>query len=188
MGSEAAPEGHLVAHAAGIRVPLIFLQTWPEERDAFVPFLGAVHEDQPVFALLAPPRDVAARLDTVDDWVSLLLPQVRALPVEPPYQLAGWSFGGVVALELARRLHDGGVAVTPVHLIDTWLPRPRRAAPAAASLGGSASSVARPGPSGRATCATSDCGSPSGSTCGDPRRRSLPGRWIRGSGRSGCRT
>jgi hypothetical protein len=61
MGSEAQHEGRLVAHAEGIRVPLIFLQTRPEERDDFVAFLGAVHEDQPVFALLAPPPTWPAR-------------------------------------------------------------------------------------------------------------------------------
>ena len=41
----------------------------------------------------------------------------------PPYRLIGWSFGGVVAVELARRLVDRGDDVEFVGLIDTTRPR-----------------------------------------------------------------
>ena len=47
------------------------------------------------------------------------------LPVEPPYRLVGWSFGGVVAVEAERRLIAGGTPVFFVGMIDTIRPNLR---------------------------------------------------------------
>ncbi|MCP3105265.1 alpha/beta fold hydrolase, partial [Myxococcus sp. K15C18031901] len=41
-----------------------------------------------------------------------------------PLWLAGWSFGGLVAYEMARQLEAEGVDVSGVILLDSWLPRP----------------------------------------------------------------
>ena len=37
-------------------------------------------------------------------------------------ELVGWSFGGVIAHEMARVLHDRGVDVAHLYLIDAWTP------------------------------------------------------------------
>jgi thioesterase domain-containing protein len=39
-----------------------------------------------------------------------------------PYHLAGWSFGGIVAYEMARQLRAAAAAVACVVLIDSWAP------------------------------------------------------------------
>jgi thioesterase domain-containing protein len=50
---------------------------------------------------------------------------LHELDPEPPYRLVGWSFGGVVALELARRLRTEGEEVAFVALLDCQRPRIR---------------------------------------------------------------
>jgi oxalate---CoA ligase len=44
---------------------------------------------------------------------------IRALQANGPYYLAGWSFGGKVAFEIARRLRDVGEEVGLLALIDS---------------------------------------------------------------------
>ncbi|MFP2903427.1 thioesterase domain-containing protein, partial [Corallococcus sp. 4LFB] len=39
-----------------------------------------------------------------------------------PYQLGGWSLGGLVAYEMAQRLREAGEAVHLLALIDTHVP------------------------------------------------------------------
>jgi arthrofactin-type cyclic lipopeptide synthetase C len=123
----------LHANARGTRDPLVFVHTWPIEARYFDALAGHVGGDQPLFALPCPPPDVCARFNLVADWVEYELEQLSELPVEA-FRLAGWSFGGVVALELARRIAPDGVRVTSVDLVDTWIPRghPRSVAESAA--------------------------------------------------------
>ena len=47
---------------------------------------------------------------------------VRRVQPEGPYQLGGWSLGGVVALEMAQQLLDEGQAVGLLALLDTTVP------------------------------------------------------------------
>jgi thioesterase domain-containing protein len=62
------------------------------------------------------------------------LAEVREARPRGPYLLGGWSFGGLVALEMARQLHAIGEAVPLVVLVDTPAPGPRPA-PAPSELG-----------------------------------------------------
>jgi thioesterase domain-containing protein len=49
------------------------------------------------------------------------LAAIRQIQPEGPYQLAGWSFGGKVALEMAQQLHKTGEAVALLGMIDARL-------------------------------------------------------------------
>lgn len=103
--------------------PLVFVQTWGVEGDYLEALAAAVGPAQPILAIEPPSKEVCAGLERVGDWVRYELEHLSEVPAEPPYRLAGWSFGGVVALELARRLSEDGIAVASVDLVDTWLPR-----------------------------------------------------------------
>src|SRR6185436_2978377 len=46
---------------------------------------------------------------------------IRQVQPEGPYQLAGWSFGGTIALEMAQQLQKGGESVAFLGVIDTRL-------------------------------------------------------------------
>lgn len=108
--------------ATGLR-PLVLLATWSTDVDLVAP-LEARLGGRAVRVVEAPAGADADGLRSVDDWVVHHLERLEALEVEPPYLLAGFSFGGVVALEMARRLAPGG-AVDYVGMIDTVRPRLR---------------------------------------------------------------
>ncbi|MGV3525028.1 MAG: amino acid adenylation domain-containing protein [Candidatus Sericytochromatia bacterium] len=45
----------------------------------------------------------------------------------PPYRIGGWSFGALVAVEMARQWREAGVAVSQLVLLDMQAPRPGEA-------------------------------------------------------------
>jgi aspartate racemase len=59
-------------------------------------------------------------LDRVDAMAELYLTHLRNAQPEGPYYFGGYSFGGLVALEMARRLTDAGQEVGLLALVDTY--------------------------------------------------------------------
>src|SRR5205823_2243155 len=49
---------------------------------------------------------------------------LQAVQPVGPYLLGGWSFGGVVAFEMAQQLHAQGQTVALLALLDSWAPTP----------------------------------------------------------------
>ncbi|HVR10053.1 MAG TPA: thioesterase domain-containing protein, partial [Thermoanaerobaculia bacterium] len=79
--------------------------------------LGA---DQPLYGLEAPGwSDGGEPLDSVGEMASRYLAAVRRMRPQGPYCLAGWSFGGLVAHEMARHLCLQGEEVATLALFDT---------------------------------------------------------------------
>ncbi|WP_433787065.1 amino acid adenylation domain-containing protein [Actinomycetospora sp. CA-101289] len=58
--------------------------------------------------------------DTLDDVAADQLARLREVVPHGPYDLAGWSFGGVVAHAVARRLIHAGETVASLTLLDAW--------------------------------------------------------------------
>jgi amino acid adenylation domain-containing protein/non-ribosomal peptide synthase protein (TIGR01720 family) len=80
--------------------------------------------DRPVFALEAPGLDGrSGALDRVEALASLYVREVRRRQERGPYRLLGWSFGGLVAFEMARQLTSAGEEAWPV-LLDSRAPGP----------------------------------------------------------------
>jgi amino acid adenylation domain-containing protein len=71
----------------------------------------------PIYGL--PP---APRLDTVDAMARRLVGLMREVQPLGPYRIAGWSFGGLLAYQMARQLRASGERVEFLALIDTFLP------------------------------------------------------------------
>ncbi len=59
-------------------------------------------------------------LETVESMAALYLDAVRAIQPCGPYAFAGYSFGGLVAFEMACRLHEQGCVVEPLILLDSF--------------------------------------------------------------------
>ncbi|MES1245844.1 MAG: amino acid adenylation domain-containing protein [Acidobacteriota bacterium] len=80
--------------------------------------------DQPFYALQAPGPDdrVSLPQDTVEDLASSYVAAVRGLQPQGPYRLGGWSFGGVVAFEMAQQLARQGEEVELLALFDPTMP------------------------------------------------------------------
>jgi thioesterase domain-containing protein len=79
--------------------------------------------DQPVYGLQAPGLDGARPpFDRVEDMAAHNIKEVLAVQPSGPFLLAGASFGGTVAFEMARQLQMAGHHVALVALFDTFAP------------------------------------------------------------------
>ncbi|MEI8405884.1 MAG: thioesterase domain-containing protein [Actinomycetes bacterium] len=117
-----APEGArwLVAGARQAP-PLLSFHTWSGEVDHDAALATALG-DRPVISLLRPDAAVGPVSTEVSGWVAHYLAVLDELPVEPPDWLLSWSFGVVVALEVARALSERGIEVAYVGMIDAIKP------------------------------------------------------------------
>ena len=77
--------------------------------------------DQPFYGLqCTPPDEKRAASIRIEDMASEYIEAIRAIQPHGPYNLAGWSFGGAVAFEMAQQLVAKGESVGLVGLIDTF--------------------------------------------------------------------
>ena len=81
--------------------------------------------NQPVYGLQArgldgdqPPHD------SVSEMAAFYVELIRSVKSTGPYRLCGWSYGGIVAFEMARQLRDAGQYVESLTVLDTviWPP------------------------------------------------------------------
>ncbi|GAA2000423.1 hypothetical protein GCM10009799_29700 [Nocardiopsis rhodophaea] len=78
---------------------------------------------RPLYGLAPIGLEEGQEADTrVDDMVERYLAEVREVRPHGPYHLAGWSLGGVIALEMAARLRDAGEQVALVAMVDSVAP------------------------------------------------------------------
>jgi thioesterase domain-containing protein/acyl carrier protein len=77
--------------------------------------------DQPIYAIQSQAQTGPA-LRRVEDIAAYYIREMRRHQPEGPYSFIGYSFGGIVALEIAQQLHAMGEQVGLVGLLDTWHP------------------------------------------------------------------
>jgi thioesterase domain-containing protein len=104
--------------------PIVLLQVWAVEKGGLGDLASALGPDREVHVLGLPSDNDPVPVDT-DGWVAWHRASLADLGLEPPYRLAGYSLGGIFAMELARALAADGVDAEPVIMIDTELPIPR---------------------------------------------------------------
>jgi amino acid adenylation domain-containing protein len=75
----------------------------------------------PVYALPSPSSAVSP-LGTVEGMAARLVQMIREVQPSGPYRLAGWSFGGVLAYEVAAQLIGGDEVVEFVGMFDSYHP------------------------------------------------------------------
>lgn len=81
---------------------------------------------RPIYGLQAKGSDgLQSPLDTVEQMAEYHLQAIRQLRPRGPYLLCGYSFGGLVALEIARYLRASGETVAMLIMIDAY-PHERR--------------------------------------------------------------
>nr|WP_307734554.1 thioesterase domain-containing protein [Xanthomonas albilineans] len=64
------------------------------------------------------PEDPA--INTIQDMAAQAIEKIRRVQPSGPYHLAGWSFGGLVAYEMASQLIDAGLQVKFLGVFDTF--------------------------------------------------------------------
>lgn len=111
---------HLSAiRAGGSRMPFFCVQG--DEAHVYLPNL--LGEDRPFYGFGHQGEDgQAIEHTTVEDIAATYLKELRAERPHGPYVLGGYSFGGIVAYEMARQLTALGEAVPLLVLLDTYAP------------------------------------------------------------------
>ncbi|WKB54419.1 non-ribosomal peptide synthetase [Eleftheria terrae] len=83
---------------------------------------GHVHAERPLYGLQGRGVQAGAALaGSIEEVADDCLQQIRAVQPRGPYHLLGWSFGGLVAFEVATRLQRSGEAVGLLALLDSYL-------------------------------------------------------------------
>ncbi|NBF06090.1 amino acid adenylation domain-containing protein [Pseudomonas sp. Fl5BN2] len=121
----AAPERalELIPVRSGGTQPPLFLVHEFTGLDVYFPALGQHLEgDFPIYGLpgvaIGQPQ-----LRTLECLATRLLEVLRGVQPQGPYRLAGWSFGGVLAYEIAQQLLGLDQEVEFLGLIDSYVPR-----------------------------------------------------------------
>jgi amino acid adenylation domain-containing protein len=124
--------------AGGAKPPLFCVHCGKGSVFHYYDLARLLDPDQPVYGLQ--PRGMASAEPfdrRVEDMAARYLHEILACQRSGPYFLCGYSFGGIVAFELAQQLLRRGHEVAFVGLLDTTLPNSLR--PAAAVNGHSGS-------------------------------------------------
>jgi amino acid adenylation domain-containing protein len=112
--------------AEGSEPPLFFVHGLGGTVLRFHELAQRMRPDQPFYGIQA--RGLSGKepcLNCVDDMAEYYLEQLRGVQPEGPYFLGGYSFGGLVALEMARRLIEAGQVVGLLALVDTYPGAPK---------------------------------------------------------------
>ncbi|WP_051854758.1 non-ribosomal peptide synthetase [Streptomyces sp. NRRL B-1347] len=122
--------GLLPIRAKGSRPPYFCVHPAGGASWCYVPLTRHMPQDQPLYALqargLGPvPEELPASVrDMAADYVA----QIRAVQETGPYHLLGWSFGGIVAHEMAVLLRADGHEVASLVIMDAYpMPEEERA-------------------------------------------------------------
>ena len=111
-----------IQEGGGNRVPLFCVHSLGGEVLNYIELAHYLGPDQPVYGLqargFADGKEGARRLE---DMAACYVEAVRKLWPNGPYCLVGYSFGGVLALEMAQQLYARGEPVTCVGPLDTNL-------------------------------------------------------------------
>ncbi|HKV10347.1 MAG TPA: amino acid adenylation domain-containing protein, partial [Thermoanaerobaculia bacterium] len=86
----------------------------------FFPLARALGADQPFYGLQARGlEDGGEPFATIEEMAARYVEEIRGVQPSGPYLVGGWSFGGLAAFEVARRLAEQGEEVALLAVLDT---------------------------------------------------------------------
>jgi amino acid adenylation domain-containing protein len=114
---------HVYAGAGG-RPPVFFVHGGNIGPEAFAPLARKLPADQPFYCfenhnVCNPDAKIRGVVSLAKQYIEYM----KALPCRFPCVLGGWSFGGLVAFEMALQLERSGEAVEHLYLLDPNLIR-----------------------------------------------------------------
>jgi arthrofactin-type cyclic lipopeptide synthetase C len=111
--------GAQLVRAGGTQTPLFLVHDVFGDGLYFFTLAQHLPEELPIYGLPGiPPGE--PRLDTMHAMAQRLANLLQQVQATGPYRLAGWSFGGVLAYEVAQELLDRGQAVEFLGLMDAF--------------------------------------------------------------------
>ncbi|MER5357276.1 amino acid adenylation domain-containing protein [Streptomyces sp. NPDC002785] len=107
----------------GRQAPLFLVHPQSGDVSGYLPLTRLLDADRPVFGIEAVGYDTDEQpLATVEEQAERYLREMRSVAPHGPYLLTGWSFGGLVAFEMARLLENEGQAPEFLGIIDIGAP------------------------------------------------------------------
>ncbi|MBF6466099.1 non-ribosomal peptide synthase/polyketide synthase [Nocardia beijingensis] len=89
---------------------------------SFAGLAAHLDPERDVYGIQSPVLNSAAALpESIDDWASRYVREIRAVQPEGPYHLLGWSLGGVLAHAVAVQLQEQGQRVAVLAMMDSSL-------------------------------------------------------------------
>jgi amino acid adenylation domain-containing protein len=125
--TDLTPESPVVAiQPAGSKTPFFCIHPIGGNILCYMELARSMGSERPFYGIQVSGLSGNGELDTrIENMASHYIEAVRAIQPEGPYLLGGWSFGGVVAFEMARQLKQRDGQVAHVTMLDTWAPPSR---------------------------------------------------------------
>lgn len=109
--------------ATGTKTPLVCVTPWDGNAIYFRSLPKYLDPQQPIFSLEPMGSDGnAVDFESIEEMVDTYLEDLRANAPKGPLSLCGFSGGGVIALEIARKLREEGREVEGLYFFDTSFP------------------------------------------------------------------
>ncbi len=120
-GVARAATGLLVPlQSGGVGIPFVCVHPIGGDITGYARLVAALGDDRPISAIRAPEEPTP---DTIEAIATRYLDVIAHAVPQGRYAIGGWSFGGLVALEMARQAERRGGQPSRLILIDTHPPR-----------------------------------------------------------------
>lgn len=108
---------------AGARPPFFCVHAFSGGVNSYHRLSSRIGQGQPFYGLQAQGLDGRVEpFRRIEEMAAFYVEAVRGVQPEGPYQLGGWCFGGLVAVEMARQLRGRGREVALLALVGTIEP------------------------------------------------------------------
>lgn len=108
--------------AKGTKPPIFLMHPAGGNALCYLQLTQNIPEDQPVYALQSAGIDgVHEPSQVIEEIAAEYVEAIRRFQPEGPYSVGGWSFGGLVAFEVAQQLRAAGQELSTVAIIDSGL-------------------------------------------------------------------
>jgi thioesterase domain-containing protein len=106
-------------HGGGSRRPLFFSPSFGGESFFLKPLAQHLGDDQPIWSFQIPEKDgIRKPFRDIETMAAFFVDELTRSQIDGPYCLAGYSFGGAVALEMAQQLWARGQRVALLAILD----------------------------------------------------------------------
>jgi thioesterase domain-containing protein len=103
----------------GKNIPLFCISGMHGHVFIFYPLAQQLGKNQPVYGLQLPEVGSSIYTRSIKQLARRLLEEMRSVQPTGPYRLAGFSYGGYVAYDMAQLLHKQGQSVELLGIMDT---------------------------------------------------------------------
>ncbi|GAB1541761.1 hypothetical protein NUACC21_44340 [Scytonema sp. NUACC21] len=107
----------------GSKPPLFLVHPLGGETLCYRSLAMHLGSDRPVYGLQPRGLDGKQPLNTgIEDMAAHYIQEIKRIQPNSPYYIGGYSFGGIVAFEMAQQLHKSGEKVAVLAMLDTVRP------------------------------------------------------------------